>query len=608
MKSKNLRSNGPWRSLAAAIALSIAGGAAATIIGLTMADFHLSGTQVGDVDQVNFLAPSYCAMCHSVPTAPASPNRSWEGSLMAQAGRDPLFFAQMTTANQDVSNAGYYCMRCHVPMSMVTGHAEQPDGSTLDAVDRQGMSCHFCHSMVDPVYKPGISPAEDESVLSSLASTPLHYGNAMWVLDPSGTRRGPRLDANPPHEMLHSPFHARGEFCGTCHDVGNVAVSLQDDGTYRYNAVDAPPPNEDPHSQFPLERTYTEWKLSAFANGGVDMQGRFGGTGGPLVSTCQDCHMPRAQAAACIMTPSRPDLASHDFAGASAWVLQIIGLRYQGNPEVNQSAILQGRTKAEQMLQKAASLELAEVCGSVRARVINESGHKLPTGHIEGRRVWLNAKVYDASGALVMEYGHYDYNEAHLDEASTTVFEMKVGLSSFASQVTGLPAGTTTHMALADTIIKDNRIPPRGFNNAAYEAGGAPVVDALYADGQYWGDTLFWLPPGAASVTVTVNYQTVTRHYIEALRDNNVTDQWGQILYQLWLNSQKGAPIAMATATLSVGNAASVPDFDCDGLVNGTDLGMLLGAWGTSQFDLDGDGTVGSIDLGILLGAWGPCR
>jgi hypothetical protein len=49
-------------------------------------------------------------------------------------------------------------------------------------------------------------------------------------------------------------------------------------------------------------------------------------------------------------------------------------------------------------------------------------------------------------------------------------------------------------------------------------------------------------------------------------------------------------------------------DLDCDGSVNGLDLGALLGAWGTCDgcpADLDGDGAVNGLDLGALLGAWG---
>ncbi len=50
-------------------------------------------------------------------------------------------------------------------------------------------------------------------------------------------------------------------------------------------------------------------------------------------------------------------------------------------------------------------------------------------------------------------------------------------------------------------------------------------------------------------------------------------------------------------------------DLNQDGVVDGADLGILLGAWGlaSSPADLNGDGTVDGADLGGLLGAWGPC-
>jgi CxxC motif-containing protein (DUF1111 family) len=50
-------------------------------------------------------------------------------------------------------------------------------------------------------------------------------------------------------------------------------------------------------------------------------------------------------------------------------------------------------------------------------------------------------------------------------------------------------------------------------------------------------------------------------------------------------------------------------DLDRDGAVDGNDLGILLGAWGTANAlaDLDSNGAVNGDDLGILLGAWGAC-
>jgi hypothetical protein len=50
-------------------------------------------------------------------------------------------------------------------------------------------------------------------------------------------------------------------------------------------------------------------------------------------------------------------------------------------------------------------------------------------------------------------------------------------------------------------------------------------------------------------------------------------------------------------------------DLDGDLRVDGADLGMFLGAWGTtSEFaDFDGDGDVDGADLGVMLVSWGAC-
>jgi len=557
-KRENVTSTRRRRRAVMLLVIVGAAGSLAAIFNMTFEDFYMSGTQMGDVGPEVIQTSDACANCHGLfewrrsTALSGGPYSAWSGTLMAHAGRDPLFFAQMTNANQDVANVGVFCQRCHVPMAWVSGHAEDPSGQSIDSYDRDGVTCHLCHSMVDPIYKKGISPLEDLAILQALDDVPEYYGNAMFVIDPTGTRRGPRDDADQMHEVLYSPFHHSGDFCGTCHDVGNVAVSRQKDGTYRYNNIDERTPDEDPWMQFPLERTYTEWQLSDFANGGVDMGGRFGGYGVSVIEACQDCHMPRVPDQACYFGPPRKDVARHEFAGSAAWVLEIISRHYEGDPSVDPVALQRGRDTAISMLERAATLKVSQESNDVLVRVINETGHKLPTGHIEGRRVFLNVKFFDSAGALIREHGRYDRRRATLDEESTRIYEMHVGLSDDAARQTGLPPGVTTHMVLADTIEKDNRIPPRGFTNAAFEKGGAPVVGATYADGQYWDDVAFPIPDGAVRADVTLYYQIVTRHYIETLRDGNTTDDWGNILFQLWRETGKAPPIRMASEKFNI--------------------------------------------------------
>jgi hypothetical protein len=57
--------------------------------------------------------------------------------------------------------------------------------------------------------------------------------------------------------------------------------------------------------------------------------------------------------------------------------------------------------------------------------------------------------------------------------------------------------------------------------------------------------------------------------------------------------------------------APSCPaDLNQDGVVNGADLGLMLGSWGPCPgcaADLNADGIVNGADLGLLLGSWGAC-
>lgn len=66
--------------------------------------------------------------------------------------------------------------------------------------------------------------------------------------------------------------------------------------------------------------------------------------------------------------------------------------------------------------------------------------------------------------------------------------------------------------------------------------------------------------------------------------------------------------ITDAVVTLPTAPTPCPGDIDGGGVVDGADLGVLLGSWGSGgPADLDGSGTVDGADLGLLLGSWGSC-
>ena len=267
--------------------------------------------------------------------------------------------------------------------------------------------------------------------------------------------------------------------------------------------------------------------------------------------------------------PERPDLPLHDFSGANTWVLGLIDDLYPG--ETDPAAIAAGVERSRYMLQNAALMDVqvsAEADSFLATvTVTNRSGHKLPTGFSEGRRMWINLRAMDDQGNLIYESGAYDFDTGVLThDEDAKIYEVEFGISTDLAAVTGLPTGHSFHNALNDTIYSDNRIPPLGFTNASYEAfGGKPFHPSnpgpgdLYPDGQNWDETQYALPAGTFQIQTTLYFQTLTKEYVDFLKSENVTNTAGDDLHSLWVNNGKAAPDVMrADTTFTV--PSSVPD------------------------------------------------
>lgn len=419
------------------------------------------------------------------------------------AAKDPLFLAALSASNEDLENSGSFCIRCHSPRAFLAGRAMPADGSEMDGTDKWGVTCDFCHRLVDPGSEQG-KELTDSKVSS--------YANGMYVVSPDAqTKRGPYKDAIAPHPTKYSEFHRSSELCGTCHDVTN------------------------PLNNLALERTYSEWKNSAYAEKGED-------------GNCQSCHMESKPGYAVgpyynFGNKYREFMPNHNFSGGSNWIYDVLPY-FEKN--LDTKALKEGKQRAEEKLRQAASLEItSNRYGSeerVTVRVINLTGHKLPTGFPEGRRVWLNLEAFDKEGKLIYESGKYDNSSAELvKDDEIKVYEAKPGMKD---------RGPTFHFAINDYIEKDNRIPPKGFTNSNFNDAGAGVIDYEYSDGQYWDDTTYLAPSGVGKIVATLYYQTASKEYIEFLRDNDKKSPYGKKLYEVWEKTGKGAPVKMASTEL----------------------------------------------------------
>ncbi|MBK8266963.1 MAG: dockerin type I repeat-containing protein [Planctomycetes bacterium] len=621
-------------------------GSGPTPLPTNVTNYYIRGTQPNTM--VDYIAhPDECGSCHG-----GAPNvgTDWDGSLMAQAARDPLFWAALDIAEHDAPGIGDTCIRCHAPQGWIEGRATPTDGSGLDYNDREGVSCSICHRSVDPFNSPG-APVVDPTILLGLGSdAPLqsidlngmlgNIGNGGFVIDPFNRIRGPfpvgnlPPGQNPPpqtscnffhvaflgNEAYESPLHRRSEICASCHDVSTphfIYNSVSD--KFDFSGTGVVDPNSNKYHMMPQQRTYSEWLQSSFAAGSVPMNGRFGGNGQGVIQDCMDCHMPKSDGFMCdFVTTNRSDIGRHFFSGAATWVLEAIAEEFgpfPGQEELtfdDQASIAAGVARNRKMLKCAADLDVVvehppkPELPRIRVRVVNQTGHKLPTGFPEGRRMWLNVEFYNTctnGNEPVVVRGGYDLVTSSLDESSTKVYEAKLGPSPDLAPTIGVGAAPSFHVAVSNQVYKDNRIPPRGFTNTAYEGINAEPVAASYADGQFWDDTYYPIPAGATGFRVRLYYETASREYVEFLRDKNpnagTPGNRGEFLYDLWNNDgAPPAPVLMASYPPTIAEDDGLPPCSLPSV----DI-LLLDPDGDGIFalsipgDINGDLTINDADV-----------
>jgi hypothetical protein len=516
--------------------------------------------------------------------------------MMAQAARDPLFWAAIDVANNDVPNVGEWCLRCHVPRGFYEGRATLgPDGCGLSGKlderdnDFEGVDCHFCHRMQINSTPP-------------MGQLPFFLENGQVWLDDSNCggqgepcRHGPYPytgvgETPPPHPWAHSTYVEDSIVCGACHNVTSPVHNLLVSG------VDA-------GIRFPIERTYDEWELSFFGPGPTEVE-------------CQGCHMPDAT-----VNPAHPsvfqlnnrsgDMPMHFFVGGNAWIPDVLRLEY---PSLGiGGSLLASQARAVDMLQNQSAAIGITVPGTVvegqdltvAVTITNLTGHKLPTGYPEGRRMWLHIEARDGANAIVFESGAYDGATGTLtQDAQAKIYEAKQGIwNGSECETEDGGGGELFHFVLNNCVAKDNRIPPLGFTgggNLEVQPWGytypeaSPGVLVNFDTTQY----AIPIPLGAVSpvtVTATLRYQTASREYVEFLRDEAVingfpddcierttgfpTASRGELLYDMWTAYGRSAPVDMGSDSgqAAIESSVSIPAISpLGGLVLGFVLGALM--------------------------------
>lgn len=210
--------------------------------------------------------------------------------------------------------------------------------------------CNGCHAPTSflagdtPPPRPEENSRANESVHCDHCHTVTGYDgdvpyNFNWVTEPGRLKQGPKPGVvSPHHDTVENEFIKTGDFCGTCHN------EMSPYGIW-------------------VKSTHLEWKEGPYYEQGVH---------------CQDCHMPKAQGRSAKMGEEGM-IAQHLFHGA------------HDPGKLNGSIELRMNPLERELEYDATAV--------INVQLFNgKCGHKVPSGSVEDRIMWLNVTATDSEG------------------------------------------------------------------------------------------------------------------------------------------------------------------------------------------------------------------
>lgn len=493
----------------------------------------------------NFATSLVCANCHSnAPEANnlrddkgngVAPFDLWQGTMMANATRDPLWRAVVSAevaafpAKKAAIEAD--CMQCHAPMAVTQSHLRKEATPLLDTLYGKGLltdlamdgvSCTACHQ---------ISP--DGLGTPASYSGGFKITTAKRIYGPHRNPQGGPMIGFTGYFPTYSTHISESKLCATCHTL--FTEGRHADGT--------------PSGRHLAEQTpYLEWRNSVFSTEAAKRA--------PEAANCQGCHMPRNSEEGVpiktriartpdggdFRTPLRLQLSRHIFVGGNTLVPQMLrDNRHEvgalASDEAFNSVI---RLAKQQLATSTASLEVTDLQRqggklTFTAKVENKAGHKFPTAY-PSRRAWLRVRVTDAAGKVVWAGGDFDDRGRILGaDGKPLASESTGGIEPHRNRIVAPGQVQIWEAVMADTdgnptwsllrgvdYIKDNRLLPRGWT-----ADGPDAHDTeprgLGGDSDFAGGTdsiafeLAVPATGALTLEVQVVYQSLSWRYATEL-------------------------------------------------------------------------------------------
>lgn len=210
--------------------------------------------------------------------------------------------------------------------------------------------CNGCHAPTaflagdTPPQRPEAGTRANESVHCDHCHTITGFEgdvpyNFNWVSEPGRLKTGPKPGVvSPHHDTVENEFIKTGDYCGTCHNEMS------------------------PHGVW-VKSTHLEWKEGPYYEQGVQ---------------CQACHMPKAHGRSAKMGEEGM-IAQHLFHGA------------HDPGKLNGAIEMRANPIERELLYDAAAV--------INVQLFNgKCGHKVPSGSVEDRIMWLHVTATDSEG------------------------------------------------------------------------------------------------------------------------------------------------------------------------------------------------------------------
>jgi hypothetical protein len=469
-----------------------------------------------------FLPSRSCTGCHGFDSAGVSNvNESledvnlsdrWASSMMALSAKDPLWRAKVSqeilispTHAHELQNK---CTSCHAPMGRYTALFHGVQNYTIedleqDSLGLDGVSCAGCHQ---------ISARTGFSFSGIIPFDTIHkiYGpfTAPFIA-PMQLYEG--------MTPTYSPHMDNSKLCSACHTLITQSVDLAGNLT---------------GGEFIEQATYHEYVNSIYPGTNVK---------------CQTCHMPQLADPIVIangflgLTPRAP-FNQHSFAGANSFMLNLIkNNRDSLSVTVPEAKFDSSIVATLDMLQHKSinfdlTLEsLTQDTATFKVKIENKSGHKFPSGY-PSRRAVVQFVATDSNNDTVFKSGTFTPDQRVVNE--NTAFEIHHNSinQSNVPQIYEMVMGDvnynyTSVLERAANLLKDNRIPPKGFttSSAVYDtviiSNDALADDDFNKQNNVEGtgiDYVYYKIPlvgisGTISVKAKVYYQSVPPKFLDEM-------------------------------------------------------------------------------------------